>query len=1056
MSDIRSQLESSLGSLYTIERELGGGGMSLTYLATERALSRKVVVKALAPELLAGISVERFKREVLLAAQLQHPHIVPVLASGDADGLPWFTMPYVEGESLRTRLGRGPLRIGEITGILRDVARALEFAHDHGVVHRDIKPDNVLLAGSSATVTDFGIAKAISAARTDGSRRTQLTVTGQIIGTPAYMPPEQASGDPDVDHRSDIYSYGAMAYEMLAGRPPFIGATGKVLGAHFNETPRPVTELRGDTPQALAELVMRCLEKDVVRRPQTAGELVRVLDSISSSGATDVAPAILHGGHIRLGRALAFWAAATALVALTAWAATAAIGIPDWVLPGSLGVMLAGLPVIALTWYVQRVVRRAFTATPAYTPGGSESRHGTLANLAIKASPHFSWRRTWLGGAIAVGTFAALVIGFMVLRALGIGPVGSLMGAGKMDVGETLVVADFRGPPNDSTLGATVAEALRTDLGQSSALKVMTRASVRDMLRLMQRPIESGVQYELAREIATREGAKAVLDGEVVKLGNSYVLSSRLVSTLDGVELATFRQTASNENELIRALGKLSRDVRGKIGESLKDIRDAGSLERVSTPSLPALRKYVEGIRFTDELGDTRRGLALLEEAVAIDTSFAMAWRKIAAVVGNLRTDRPRQIDAASRAYRHRDRLTEQERLQTEAYYFTAGPEPNFDRALAAYEAILERDPENMTALNNSGVVYVNKKDFVKAEERFRAATKIKRPFGSSFWNLVTNQVGLGKLAAAESSQVEFRRHFPAHEDLWESQWVLHWAHGDVRVADSLALSVQRAAKGVRQGSRSAFGLSSSAMLRGRIREAMRWRTIGHEAIYRGTKAPARQLLMAIDSARAIAFFAQDIDRARKIIRRAMSQTPMSQMLVASRPWVDLARLAVVMRDPVLAREALDGFEKDVPQLGAADAEALRLLLSAWLEMVSARYEDAVRDFRDAEPGINANIENDARIGRAHAFDLAGQSDSAIATYEKFLIAPDILGDFAGPYRAGTHKRLGELYDAKHDTAKAELHYAQFLELWTDADPELQPKVREVRERLAALRRRKG
>ncbi|HEY5546968.1 MAG TPA: serine/threonine-protein kinase, partial [Gemmatimonadaceae bacterium] len=182
MSDeLRDQVQSSLGTAYSIERELGGGGMSRTYVAMELALSRRVVVKVLSPELAAGVSVDRFRREIMLAAKLQHPHVVPVLSSGDAGGLPWFTMPYVEGESLRARLGRGPMGIGEITGILRDVARALEFAHGHGVVHRDIKPDNVLLAGSSATVTDFGIAKAISAART-GPEGATLTMAGTSIG----------------------------------------------------------------------------------------------------------------------------------------------------------------------------------------------------------------------------------------------------------------------------------------------------------------------------------------------------------------------------------------------------------------------------------------------------------------------------------------------------------------------------------------------------------------------------------------------------------------------------------------------------------------------------------------------------------------------------------------------------------------------------------------------------------------------------------------------------------------------------------------------------------
>ena len=258
-----------------------------------------------------------------------------------------------------------------------------------------------------------------------------------------------------------------------------------------------------------------------------------------------------------------------------------------------------------------------------------------MATLAIKASPHVSWRRTWLGGGIAVGAFAALVLAFMVMRAMGVGPFGSLRGKGTFGARETLVVADFRSPAGDSTLGSTVAEALRTDLAQSTSLKVLTRANVREILGLMQRPAESVVQFELAREIATREGAKAVLDGEVVRLGKGYVVSARLVNALDGNELVTFRETAAGEDQLIEALGKLSRSVRERAGESLRNIRQSSELERVTTPSLAALRKYVEGSQAADEPGDADRGLALLQEAVTIDSGFAMAWRKIAVALNN-------------------------------------------------------------------------------------------------------------------------------------------------------------------------------------------------------------------------------------------------------------------------------------------------------------------------------------------------------------------------------------------------------------------------------------
>ncbi len=747
MDDLRGRLEQALAGTYAFQRELGGGGMSRTYLAVEQALNRRVVVKVLAPELLAGISVERFRREVLLAAQLQHPHVVPVLTAGDAGGVPWFSMPYVDGDSLRHRLERGPVGTGEVISILRDVARALAYAHGHGIVHRDIKPDNVLLSGGSATVTDFGIAKAISAARTDGgARQATLTQVGTSIGTPTYMAPEQAAADPNADHRVDLYAFGVMAYELIAGQPPFQGSTpARLLAAHMAETPKDLRAVRPDIPPALADLVMACLAKDPDGRPQQARDLVRVLETVTSSGDAAAVPVALRGGRMPVGKAVGLWAAATVGVGVTAWAASDVIGLPDWVLPGSLGVMLAGLPVIAVTAFVQRTAHRAYTTTPQRTPGGTPSVQGTLATLALKASPHVSWRRTWMGGSLAVAAFALLVVGFMVTRAFGIGPAASLRGKGAFGARETLVVADFRAPAGDSTLGPTVAEALRTDLAQSSSLNVLTRASVRDILGLMQRPAESVVPFELAREIATREGAKAVLDGEIVRLGQSYVVSARLVSAMDGQELATFRETAENEDKLIGALGELSRTIREKAGESLRTIRASTELERVSTPSLAALRKYVEGSALADEAGEADRGLALLDEAVALDTGFAMAWRKIAVLLGNEDREPERAVAAIATAFRHRSRLTEMERLLTEGYYYTRGPQPSRDRALAAYEEAIRLDSTSTSALNNAAVVYGEKRDYERAEALYRRVVALPRTFGGAFTNLITEQIRNGR-----------------------------------------------------------------------------------------------------------------------------------------------------------------------------------------------------------------------------------------------------------------------------------------------------------------------
>ncbi len=1054
MDELRGRLEQALAGTYAFERELGGGGMSRTYLVTERALNRHVVVKVLAPELLAGISVERFRREVLLAAQLQHPHVVPVLTAGDAGGVPWFSMPYVDGDSLRRRLERGSPSVGEIVSILRDVARALAYAHAHGIVHRDIKPDNVLLSGGSATVTDFGIAKAISAARTGDAAHATLTQVGTSIGTPTYMAPEQAAGDPNADHRADLYAFGAMAFELIAGRPPFQASTpARLLAAHMAEAPRDLRVLRPETPAALADLVMACLAKDPADRPQQATDVLRVLESVTGSGDAGVLPAVLHGGRVRLAKAVGIWAAATAAVGVTAWAATDVIGLPDWVLPGSLGVMLAGLPVICGTAFVQRTAHQAFTTTPQRTPGGTTVQ-GTLATIALKASPHLSWRRTWLGGWVALGAFAALVAGFMVTRAMGIGPAASLRGTGAFGARETLVVADFRSPAADSTLGPTVAEALRTDLGQSSALNVLTRASVREMLRLMERPAESVVPFELAREIATREGAKAVLDGEIVRLGQSYVVSARLVSALDGQELATFRETADNEDKLIGALGKLSRAVRERAGESLRTIRASSSLERVTTPSLAALRKYVEGSLLADEAGEADRGLALLDEAVQLDTAFAMAWRKMAVVLGNEQRDRPRALSAISTAYRHRARLTDAERLLTEGYYFTRGPKPDRDKALAAYEEAIRLDSTSTSALNNAAVVYSDTRDFERAEGLYRRVAALPRTFGGAFTNLMQEQIRNGRVAALDSTVVAFRARFPASHDLWEAEWLAAWGRHELDRADSISRAAYARGRTNRQTVRGASVTGSLADMRGRWREGLRWSTRRSEALVRTDPSAENRLNFALDTAYYLAVFEGDAAKTRAVIERGLALNPVDSMPPSERPWETLAQLGSTIGDPGLARRALAGYDRDEAAT-ARDPEGRRAFYAAHVAIAERRWDDAVRLLHEADRRTAIHYRYvSVQIARAH--DLAGRSDSAIVYYDKYLTTPDPQPWEESRWRAPAHRWLGELYEARGDARRAIEQYGRFVELWSEADPELQPQVRDVRSRLERLRAKVG
>jgi serine/threonine protein kinase len=278
-----SRLSASLADRYRVEREIGRGGMATVYLARDIKHDRDVAIKVLNQDLSAAIPAERFHREIRIQAKLRHPHVVPLLDSGEADGLLYYIMPYVEGQSLRQRLMAGPLDVGEALRLWRDVVDGIAYAHRNGVLHRDIKPENILISERHAMVADFGVAKALGAGLAAPGAGQTLTSVGVAIGTPAYMSPEQVSGDTGVDHHADIYALGIVAYEMFGGTPPFTGTTPQsVFAAHISEEPRPLEEVRPDIPASLAAAVHNCLHKDPARRWRSADELLATLEAYST------------------------------------------------------------------------------------------------------------------------------------------------------------------------------------------------------------------------------------------------------------------------------------------------------------------------------------------------------------------------------------------------------------------------------------------------------------------------------------------------------------------------------------------------------------------------------------------------------------------------------------------------------------------------------------------------------------------------------------------------------------------------------------------------------
>src|SRR5690606_6287212 len=361
-----------------------------------------------------------------------------------------------------------------------------------------------------------------------------------------------------------------------------------------------------------------------------------------------------------------------------------------------------------------------------------------------------TWRHALAVGVLGFAVLALAAAGFTAMHRLGIGPVGSLVAKGVLDALDRILIADFDSQTGDDALAAAVTEAFRVDFEQSTVITPVAPAFVRDALQRMGRLDAARFDLPLAREVARREGIKAVVAGEVNATGASFVISVRLLAAADGAVLASSRATARDSTRIIEAVDALSKDLRGRIGESLRSIRANEPLAQVTTPSLAALEKYSQAVRAAEIERDDERAIALLEEALALDTAFAMAYRKLGVVLSNRDGRTERVVEALTRAYQHRDRLTDRERYLTLGTYYNT-VEVDDDRAITAYRTLLDLHPDDPAALNNLGNLYSSRRDHARAEELYRRAIELDSMTALRYTNLAGQLVAQGKFAAADS-----------------------------------------------------------------------------------------------------------------------------------------------------------------------------------------------------------------------------------------------------------------------------------------------------------------
>jgi tetratricopeptide (TPR) repeat protein len=659
-------------------------------------------------------------------------------------------------------------------------------------------------------------------------------------------------------------------------------------------------------------------------------------------------------------------------------------------------------------------------------------------------------------GLVALAAVALAAGGYFAVRTLAIGSPSTLLSTGVLKPRDPVLIADFQSHAPDSLLGVAVTEAFRIDFAGSPVVTVMPTAKVRDALERMRRPAASPLDAALAREVAIREGVKALITGQVARLGGSFLLSAQLVSAASGEVLAARRETAADSTQVIAAIDRLSARLRERIGESLRSVRSEPPLTQLTTPSLPALHKYIEGQVAGDVDGDYVRAVSLLEEAVALDSGFATAWRTLGGFQDRL-GNREQGVAALTKALQHEDRLTELEREHTRAIYYSAITGEH-DRTVAIYRDITQRYPQDSLAANNLAVEYYVLHQYERAESIWRARLDTIHPWSPGIpLNLVQGLVALGRRAEAERLVDKTANLFPAFDGpLWFKARMATF-RDDYDSARVLTQQIRdRYADNPVDKGRASRDLAAIAMVRGQpgeaeehTRDAM---MASVEAGRSGDYLKDAVTLGFIDT-----WFRQQPARGLRTVEAALGRFPLDSIKLLERPYVALAIGYASAGRPQRARALLGQYERGVdPMLRRID-DPMRRWAWGQVALAEGRYQDAIAEFKGYVP-TPRNCLPCGQDALALAYDRAGSPDSAIAVYERYLTTPNVNRlDEQGPFGTDatqltpTCKRLGELYEQRGDRAKARLYYSRFVKLWRDADPELKPAVIAVKERLRQL-----
>jgi len=726
-------------SHYRILEKLGAGGMGEVYLAEDMKLGRKVAIKILSEEYTTNKDrLQRFEQEASAASNLNHPNILTIHEVGTDNGRHYIATEYIDGLTLRRKFLAAHLEISEILDIAVQVASALEEAHAAGIVHRDVKPDNIMVRRNGyVKVLDFGLAKlteTVDRSSSDGEASTRVFVqtdAGVVMGTSHYMSPEQARGKP-VDARSDIWSLGVVIYELVAGRTPFEGETSTdVIVGITQKEPPPLARYAPNVPAELDWIVMKALRKDRDERYQTIKELL-----------TDLR---------RLKQRLEFE---------TELERSSVPGIYSTVKSGD---------VIAHTTPERAVPTKTVTQLSSAEYIATEiKRHKVAAAI--------------LAILLLAGTAAGFYFYYNRYKPL--------------TDKDTVLLADFVNTTGEPVFDGTLKQALAVHLGQTPYLNLFPEERVRETLRFMGRSPDERITRDVGREICERQGIRALLTGSIASLGTHYNITLEAVNPRSGVAFASEQIEAESKEKVLSALSKAAWNLRKKLGESLSSMQKYDvSIEQATTASLDALKAYAMANEERSK-GNARESLGFYKRAVELDPNFAMAWARIGVHYGNMQ-EMEAAKEYAQKAYDLRDRVSERERLYiTEKYYTYIAGDTN--KTIETLQTWAKLYPNDFIPHNNLSINYKILGRYDDALKEALEAVRLSPDNISARDNLLSSFIGLGRFDEAEATAKEMERinpdslgaHFPKYlfsflrRDQAGMDREIEWAKGKPYEAD--------------------------------------------------------------------------------------------------------------------------------------------------------------------------------------------------------------------------------------------------------------------------------